>query len=183
MNEKYHANLCGIDEAGRGPWAGDMVIAGVVLSKDIDGLNDSKKLSAKKRELLFEQIKQNCAFHIVKKSSLQIDEKGLSLCLKEALQEIVSILKADKYIMDGNTNFSVDNVESLIKGDQKEASISAASILAKVTRDYDMCNLNTKYDKYQFQKHKGYGTALHKEMIKKYGLSDIHRHSYKINLN
>jgi ribonuclease HII len=175
-------NICGIDEAGRGPFAGPMVISGVLLYQNIDGLNDSKKLTQKKREDLYQKIIDNSEYKIVFKSSNEIDEKGLSLCIRESIEEIISIIKADRYIMDGNTNFGVIGVDSLIKGDEKEPSISAGSILAKVSRDRYMCNLNSTYDKYHFDKHKGYGTKLHKDMIRKYGLSAIHRKSYNIKL-
>jgi len=174
--------ICGIDEAGRGPWAGPMVVAGVVLHKNIQGVGDSKKISQKNREKLFEQIILNSDYKIVFKTSEQIDNLGLSLCLKQSIEEIKEHIKATRYIMDGNTNFGINGVEWLIKGDSKNINISSASILAKVSRDRYMCNLAQKYDRYQFNKHKGYGTSLHKQLLIKYGLSDIHRKSFNIKL-
>jgi ribonuclease HII len=103
-------NLCGIVEAGRGPFAGPMTIAGVVLKKDIQELNDSKKLTEKKREMLFDIIKNNSDYHIVFVSNKKIDNLGLTLCLKEAIQEIISNIKAKHYLMDGNSSFGIENL-------------------------------------------------------------------------
>jgi len=172
--------LCGIDEAGRGPLAGDLVMAGCILNSPVEGLNDSKKLSAKKRELLFEEIIKNSHFHIVKISPKSIDADGLSLCIKRGLEEIVKNMSGCEYLFDGNSNFGVSEIETMIKADGKIAEVSAASILAKVTHDRDILDVAKKYPEYQFEKHKGYGTALHIEMIKKYGYCEIHRKSYKL---
>ncbi len=172
--------LCGIDEAGRGPLAGDLVIAGCILYTKIDGLNDSKKLTEKKREALFELIIQDSEFHIVKFSPKSIDDDGISACLKRGLQEIMKNLKCEDYLFDGNTTFGVTGLETMVKADGKIAEVSAASILAKVTHDRDILKEAKKYPEYQFEKHKGYGTALHVEMIKKHGYCDIHRRSYKL---
>ena len=172
--------LCGIDEAGRGPIAGDLVIAGCILHTEIGGLNDSKKLSEKKREALYELIIQNSEFYVVKFSPKLIDDEGISACLKRGLQEIMQNLKCENYLFDGNTTFGVDGLETMIKADGKIAEVSAASILAKVTHDRDILKEAQKYPEYQFEKHKGYGTALHVEMIKEYGYCDIHRRSYKL---
>ncbi len=173
-------SLCGIDEAGRGPIAGDLVVAGCILLKDVDGLDDSKKLTPKKREKLFELIKQNSNYHIVKKSPKEIDTKGLSICIKESLEEIMEVLEADEYLFDGNSTFGVKNLKTMIKADSKVKEVSAASILAKVTRDRDMTELSKLYPDYNFAKHKGYITKEHIELIKKYGYCDIHRRSYKL---
>ncbi len=172
--------LCGIDEAGRGPLAGDLVIAGCILHVEIDGLNDSKKLTAKKREALYELIIQNSEYHIVRFSPKTIDEDGISLCLKNGLLEIMKTLTCRKYLFDGNTTFGVQNLETMVKADGKIAEVSAASILAKVTHDRDILLEAKKYPEYFFEKHKGYGTALHVEMIKEHGYCDIHRRSYKV---
>ena len=172
--------LCGIDEAGRGPIAGDLVMAGCILHQQIEGLNDSKKLTEKKRELLFTQIIQNASYHIVKFSPQMIDEKGLSYCLASGLKEIQKHLQADRFLFDGNTTFGVDGIETMVKADTKVSEVSAASILAKVSRDRDMIASAKKYPQYDFQSHKGYGTKKHKEMIQKYGYCDIHRKSYKL---
>jgi len=173
-------NLCGIDEAGRGPLAGDLVMAGCILEKEIEGLNDSKKLTAKKREILFEQIIVNSKYHIVKFSALEIDELGISACLKEGLTQIMKNMPTDNFLFDGNTTFGISNLATMIKADGKVAQVSAASILAKVTHDRDILEVAKKYPVYQFEKHKGYGTKLHIEMIKKYGYSPVHRKTYKI---
>lgn len=173
-------NLCGIDEAGRGPIAGDLVIAGCVLHSNIDGLNDSKKLTEKKREILFEKIIKNSTFHIVKFSPKQIDEDGISKCLASGLREIMTSIECEEFLFDGNSSFGVQNLSTMIKADGKIVEVSAASILAKVTHDRDILKEAKKYPLYQFEKHKGYGTKLHIEMIKKYGYCDIHRRSYKI---
>ena len=172
--------LCGIDEAGRGPIAGDLVIAGCILHADIDGLNDSKKLTEKKREFLYEKIICNATYHIVKFSPSQIDTDGISQCLAAGLREIMENLKTTEYLFDGNTTFGVKGLNTMIKADGKVPQVSAASILAKVTHDRDILLESKKYPEYHFEKHKGYGTALHIEMIKKHGYCAIHRKSYKL---
>lgn len=172
--------LCGIDEAGRGPIAGDLVMAGCILTSDVDGLNDSKKLTEKKREALYEIIVKNSNYHIVKFSPKQIDDDGISTCLKRGLEEIMKNLKSDEYLFDGNTTFGVKGLNTMVKADGKVPEVSAASILAKVTHDRDILEEAKKYPQYEFEKHKGYGTARHVEMIKKYGYCKIHRRSYKL---
>ena len=172
--------ICGIDEVGRGPIAGPLVMAGVILKEEIDGLRDSKKLTEKKREQLFEEIKQKSIYKIVEVDNKTIDEKGLSFAIKFCLETIVNSLEADKYIFDGNSKFGVDILETMIKGDDKVAEISAGSILAKVTRDRFMKQMSKQYPEYGFEKHKGYITKLHIEKIKEYGYCDIHRKSYKL---
>jgi len=172
--------LCGIDEAGRGPLAGDLVMAGCILHNSIEGLNDSKKLTAKKREFLYEKIIPNASYHIVKFSAQDIDHDGISACLKKGLMEIMNMLQADEYLFDGNQAYGVKNLTTMIKADGKIPEVSAASILAKVTHDRDILQQAKKYPEYQFEKHKGYGTKLHIEMIKKYGYCPIHRKSYKV---
>ena len=172
--------LCGIDEAGRGPIAGDLVMAGCILNSEVAGLNDSKKLTEKKREALFEEIIKNATYHIVKFSAQDIDKNGISPCLKKGLEEIMANMPTDNFLFDGNTTFGVKGLETMVKADGKVAEVSAASILAKVTHDRDILKVAKKYPEYQFEKHKGYGTALHVEMIKKYGYCDIHRRSYKL---
>lgn len=175
------SRLCGIDEAGRGPIAGDLVMAGCILNENIKGLNDSKKLTEKKREALYEQIiSSNAQYHIVKFSAQEIDKNGISQCLKRGLEKIIENLEADEYLFDGNTTFGVKNLTTMIKADGKVAEVSAASILAKVTHDRDILKEAVKYPEYRFEKHKGYGTKLHIEMIKKHGYCDIHRRSYKL---
>lgn len=174
--------LCGIDEAGRGPIAGPLVVAGVILKNEIKGLNDSKVLSEKKREKLFLEVKENSFYHIVFTSAKTIDEKGLSLCLKNSIKEIMQNLEkhCDKFLMDGNTSFGIKILEHKIKADATVPEVSAASILAKVSRDRYMCEIASDYSNYDFQKHKGYGTKAHVEKIKEYGRSQEHRFSFKL---
>lgn len=174
--------LCGIDEAGRGPLAGPLVVAGVVLKEEIVGLNDSKVLSEKKRENLFSKIKEKSYYHIVFTSAKSIDELGLSACLKNSIIEIMNHLKndCDEFLMDGNTTFAIENLNCKIKADATVPQVSAASILAKVSRDRYMCNISEKYSNYNFSKHKGYGTKAHVDAIKKFGRSDEHRFSFKL---
>ena len=175
-------NLCGIDEAGRGPLAGPLVVAGVILLEDIVGLNDSKVLSEKKREKLFDEIKEKSKYHIVFSDAKLIDEKGISFCLKSSILEIIENLKefSNSFLMDGNTNFGIQILQKEIKADAKYAQVSAASILAKVSRDRFMDEISPLYPKYDFHKHKGYGTKAHIEAIKEFGRSDIHRFSFKL---
>ncbi len=175
-----NSTLCGIDEAGRGPLAGDLVMAGCILHVNVDGLNDSKKLTPKKREELYEKIILSSTYHIVKFSASLIDEIGISKCLKSGLEEILQNIKATNYLFDGNTNFGVKGLETLIKADATIPEVSAASILAKVAHDRDMMELDKLYPQYKFASHKGYGTALHVEMIKLHGYSPVHRRTYKI---
>jgi len=181
--------ICGIDEAGRGPIAGPLVMAGCKFKMEngkwkienyLSELNDSKKLTAKKREELFEIIKENSTYHIVFVDNKTIDQKGLSFAINFGLKEIISKIKAEKYLFDGNSNFGVKEIETIIKGDAKIKEISAASILAKVSRDKFMQEIADKYPMYNFKKHKGYITKEHIEEIKKHGFSDIHRKSYKL---
>lgn len=172
--------LCGIDEAGRGPLAGPLVVAGAIITKKIKGLNDSKKLSEKKREELFEQIKANTIHHIVFTDNKTLDNIGISAALKRSIKEIMEQINADRYLMDGNTSFGIQNLEHLIKADASIEEVSAASILAKVSRDRYMYEISHKYPEYKFDKHKGYGTKAHIELIEKYGYSDLHRTSFKI---
>ena len=180
MRENYLENLCGIDEAGRGPFAGPMVVAGVILKNDIEELNDSKKLSEKKREKLFDIIRENSEYHIVFTTNKQIDELGLSLCLQNSIKEIMDNLNAQQYLMDGNTTFAIVNLESLIKADAHIKEVSAASILAKVSRDRYMCEVASTYPEYSFEKHKGYGTQAHIDAIIDYGYSPLHRQTFNI---
>ncbi len=175
-------NLCGIDEAGRGPLAGPLVVAGVILEKEILGLNDSKVLSEKKREKLFDEIKEKSKYHIVFKSAKEIDDFGISFCLKSSILEIMEQLQefSDNFLMDGNTNFGIENLQKEIKADAKYKEVSAASILAKVSRDRFMDEISPLYANYNFHKHKGYGTKAHIEAIRKFGRSDIHRFSFRL---
>ena len=182
--EGYHI-VCGIDEAGRGPLAGPVCAACVVLpeGKVIEGVNDSKKLSEKKREALFDVI---CAealdYGIAFASEKEIDEinilQATFLAMRRAVENL-KIVQPDIALIDGNKTPGLAIAERcVIKGDAKSASIAAASILAKVTRDRYMLEMAQQYPQYQFEKHKGYGTKLHYQMIEEYGVSDIHRRSF-----
>ena len=173
-------HLCGIDEAGRGPIAGPLVMAGVVLKNSIEGLNDSKKLTEKKREKLYDLIIENSIYHIVSFEAETIDKLGISACLISGLKEIMQKVPSNEYLFDGNTTFGISGLRCQVKADLNIAEVSAASILAKVTRDHYMIELSKKYPEYGFEKHKGYGTKGHIDAIVKNGLSPVHRKSFKI---
>ena len=173
-------NLCGIDEAGRGPLAGSLVIAGVVLEKEIEGLMDSKKLTPKKREVLYEQIVKHSNYHIVSFSASDVDELGISQCLQNGLLSIQDHFGEIEYLFDGNCTFGVSNIETMVKADTKIAQVSASSILAKVTHDREIIEFAKLYPEYGFEKHKGYGTKAHIEAILKYGRCPIHRKTFKV---
>lgn len=186
-NEKYNEGykiICGVDEAGRGPLAGPVYAAAVVLEKGqtIEGVNDSKKLSEKKRELLFDKIINECKdYSIGTASEKEIDELNILQATFLAMKRAVDGLsiKPDCALVDGNQIPNLDcDVTTVVKGDAKSESIAAASILAKVSRDRYMLEMAEKYPQYGFEKHKGYGTKLHYEMIEKYGICDIHRKSF-----
>lgn len=174
--------LCGIDEAGRGPLAGPLVVAGCIINKPIKGLNDSKVLSEKKREALFDEIKEKCSHHIVFSSAKEIDEKGISTCLKNSIKEIMQNLQqdADEFLMDGNTSFGITTLQHKIKADATVQEVSAASVLAKVSRDRLMVEISSQYPQYNFHKHKGYGTKAHVEAIKEHGRCELHRKSFRL---
>ena len=176
--------ICGIDEAGRGPLAGDVYAAAVILPEgiEIDGLDDSKKLSEKKREELFEIICERAeAYNIASASVEEIDRVNILqatfLAMRRALDGLS--IRPDFALVDGNRDplLSVPSVQ-IVKGDSLSKSISAASILAKVSRDRYMKELAVKYPQYGFEKHKGYGTKLHYERLREYGISDVHRKTF-----
>lgn len=172
--------LCGIDEAGRGPIAGPLVMAGVILTKKIAGLNDSKKLSEKKREALFPLILAHSHYHIVSFSALEIDTLGISHCLSQGLKSIMQALESEDFLFDGNTTFGVSGLRTLVKADEEIPEVSAASILAKVSRDTEMVKFAKTFPHYGFETHKGYGTAEHIKAIKQHGYCDIHRRSFRL---
>jgi ribonuclease HII len=172
--------LCGIDEAGRGPLAGPLTIAGVILHREIVGLNDSKKLSEKKREQLFDEIIKHSIYHIARFSAEQIDTLGLSKCLAAGLREIMEAIGEADYLYDGNSKFGVSGIRTMVKADATIPEVSAASILAKVTRDREMDALAPLYPQYGFEGHKGYGSKKHIEAIRQYGYCEIHRQSFKL---
>jgi len=173
-------SLCGIDEAGRGCLAGSLVIAGVVLTSKIEGLMDSKKLSEKKRESLFPRILENAKYHIVSFSAQEVDRLGISKCLQQGLLRIQEHIQDVEYLFDGNTTFGVPNIITMVKADDKIPEVSAASILAKVTRDREIIGFSKEYPHYRFDKHKGYGTKLHIESLLQYGRCPIHRKTFRI---
>ena len=178
--------ICGIDEAGRGPLAGPVYAAAVILPDgcEIEGLNDSKKLTEKKREALFDVVKQKALYWgIGSADEKEIDEinilQATFLAMRRAVENMG--IKPDLALVDGNHKPHIaDGIEevTVIKGDAKSMSIAAASILAKVSRDRFMLEIAEKYPEYEFPKHKGYGTKLHYEKIAEYGISDIHRKSF-----
>ena len=173
--------VCGIDEAGRGPLCGPVCAAAVILPMDFlpEGINDSKKLSEKKREALFDLITDNAVAYAVKMvSAAEIDEINILQATFKAMRECVAELdpSPDYALIDGNRSPKLSIPEQLIvKGDAKSVSIAAASILAKVSRDRYMYDLDRRYPEYCFSKHKGYGTKLHYEMLEKYGPCPEHR--------
>jgi ribonuclease HII len=170
--------LCGIDEAGRGPLAGYLVVAGVILTTPVLGLNDSKKLSVAKRDKLCEQIILHNHYHFVVTSPQDIDSKGLSACLKASLESIIDNLNADKYLFDGSCTFGAKNIETMVKADASVPEVMAASIVAKTIRDRLTLEDAKEYAQYNFASHKGYGTAKHIEEIKMHGLTPMHRKSF-----
>ena len=180
--------ICGVDEAGRGPLAGPVCAAAVILPGGavILGLDDSKKLTEKKREALYDVIKETAvSYGIAFASEKEIDEMNILNATFLAMNRAVEKLgvKPDLALIDGNQKPHTGiNEVTVIKGDGKSMSIAAASVLAKVTRDRYMLELDKKYPQYEFRKHKGYGTKLHYEKILEYGISDVHRKTFLKNL-
>ena len=182
--------IAGVDEVGRGPLVGDVVTAAVILDPEnpIEGLMDSKKLSEKKRQLFFEQIKEKAiAWSIGRASPEEIDTLNILHATMLAMQRAVQGLNVipDYVLVDGNRTptFGHENgiieSQSVVKGDDRVAEISAASILAKVVRDDEMIALDKEYPQYGFAQHKGYPTKLHLEKIAQYGVLDSYRKSFK----
>ena len=186
---KGYKAVCGVDEAGRGPLAGPVCAAAVILPEGviIDGVNDSKKLSEKKREALFDVIReQSLAYSIAYAAVDEIEEINIlnatMLAMKRAVEGLS--VKADYAMIDGNRlpKLAIDS-ECIVKGDAKSMSIACASILAKVSRDRLLYKYAEEYPMYGFDKHKGYGTAAHREAILKYGPCPYHRKSFLKKLN
>lgn len=185
LREKGFAAVCGIDEAGCGPLAGPVYAAAVILNPDdpIEGLNDSKKLTEKKREALYPQIKERAlAWAIASATAQEIDEINILQARLLAMRRAVEMLsiKPDQALVDGNRDPDIPDVPSLliVGGDGKSASIAAASILAKVTRDHAMLELDKQYPQYLFAKHKGYPTKLHVEKLLEHGACPEHRQTF-----
>ena len=188
LHKKGFEQICGIDEAGRGPLAGPVVVAGVIMPKDsfIEGVNDSKKVSEKKRELLYDKILDEAiSYSVAIIGQDVIDEINILNATKKGVTSVVEGLdvKPNLIVIDALEHIDTKGIpyESIIKGDAKCYSIAAASIVAKVTRDRIMRQWDEIYPQYGFAKHKGYGTAAHISAIKEYGLCPIHRRSYTKN--
>ena len=174
----------GVDEVGRGPLAGPVVCAAVILPEncEIIGIDDSKKLSEKKRNLLFDEIKkQAISYNIEFVSEKEIDELNILNATKKCMEKAINNLpiKPDIMLVDAVTGLNLNcESKSIIKGDSLSYSIGAASILAKVTRDRYMEELDSKYPQYGFKMHKGYGTKLHMDKLREIGPCEIHRRSF-----
>jgi ribonuclease HII len=187
MDENPIAKLvAGVDEAGRGPLAGSVVAAAVILDEDfpIEGLTDSKKLSGSRRTALEQQIKQRAkAWAIAESSQLEIDEINILqaslLAMKRAVLGLD--LKPGQVLIDGNRLPQLDGYQMLaiVRGDLLQPCISAASILAKQYRDRQMLELDQIYPQYQFARHKGYPTELHRQLLQEHGVSPVHRRSFR----
>ena len=186
-NKRYsegYTAVCGCDEAGRGPLCGPVVAAAVILPRDavIEGLDDSKKLTEKKREKLFDIIKETAiAYAIAEATPEEIDEINILNASMLAMKRAVELLpiKADFALIDGNHSRGFDiPTEAVVKGDSKSYSIAAASILAKVTRDRGCAELDRQFPLYGIAKHKGYPTKEHMDAVRQHGPSPIHRRSF-----
>jgi ribonuclease HII len=187
--ESGYKYICGVDEAGRGPLAGPVCAAAVILKEDtvIEGLNDSKKISEKKREALFDVIKENAVAYCIAYGTVEEIEtvnilEATFLAMNRAIEGLQ--IPADFALVDGNRAPKGIKIpcDTVVKGDSKSCSIAAASILAKVTRDRLMLEFDEKYPEYNFKKHKGYGTKEHTDLILEYGPCEIHRLSFLKNL-
>lgn len=181
--------ICGVDEAGRGPLAGPVCAAAVILPEglEIEGLNDSKKLTEKKREAIYDVIIEKAVDYCVAFGSLEEIEtfnilEATFLAMNRAIEGLT--VKPDFALIDGNRTPRGIRIpcQTLVKGDSKSCSIAAASVLAKVTRDRLMLEYDNKYPEYDFKKHKGYGTKEHTELIKENGPCEIHRKSFLKNI-
>lgn len=184
--EKYYQAgydyIIGLDEAGRGPMAGELVVAGVVFPKGFydERINDSKQLSAKKREVLYDLIIENALYYDIEIISVaDVDRLNVYQASKQGMEKCLELLKKEKMfaLTDAMPIYYPDHL-SIIKGDAKSISIAGASILAKVTRDRLMEAYALEYPEYGFEKHKGYVTKAHKEALGKYGVCPIHRKSF-----
>ena len=188
LHNKGIKYICGIDEAGRGPLAGPVCVASVIMPEDsmIEGVNDSKKVSEKKRELLYDKIiEEAISYSVAIISEKEIDEINILNATKKGLTKSMEGLNVKPELILVDALDKIDTLgipyKSIIKGDALAYSISAASILAKVTRDRIMRQMDEIYPEYGFAGHKGYGTAKHIAAIKEFGLCDIHRRSFTKN--
>lgn len=184
LYDEGYEYICGVDEAGRGPLCGPVVAAAVILPKHgcIEGVNDSKKISEKKREKLYDDIMKGAIAVGIGISDVDVIEKvnilnATKIAMKKAVESLS--IKPDYVLIDGNQKIDIDILqETVVSGDAKSESIASASIIAKVTRDRMLRKFDEMYPEYGFAKHKGYGTKAHIEAIKKYGLTPIHRKSF-----
>jgi ribonuclease HII len=189
LNGEKNNVVCGLDEAGRGPWAGPVVACALVLKNEprIKGLKDSKQLSKEKRELAYKRLQKCSYFGVGIATHKEIDELGLIKAANHAFVRAITNLqkkhpeiKPDILLIDGRDKFIFPiKHKSIIKGDEKIKIIACASIIAKVERDKIMCEYAGLYPDYGFEKHKGYGTSQHQQAISRHGICDIHRKSYK----
>ncbi|BCX80224.1 ribonuclease HII [Campylobacter sp. 19-13652] len=177
--QELDLNICGIDEAGRGALAGPLVVAGCVLLDDIEWIDDSKKLSAKKREALENQIKAHSKYLIIYFSNQDIDSFGISRCMRLALSAFKSYFRDYDLVFDGKADYA-SGIRTIIQADGKIKQVAAASILAKVTRDRLMILYDKIYPQYDYAKHKGYGTKEHISLIKQHGYGELGRKSFVI---
>lgn len=190
LNEQGYQAVCGVDEAGRGPLCGSVVAAACILPHDVDlpNLNDSKKLTPKKRDVLFDLIQEKAiAWGIAEATVEEIDELNILeatlLAMRRAIESLHTpegeLIVADYALIDGNIDrYFPIHAKAVVKGDATSMSIAAASILAKVTRDRMCLEMDAAYPQYGIAKHKGYGTKLHMDALRKYGASPIHRKKF-----
>ena len=184
FDKSYERIIIGVDEAGRGPLAGPVVAAAVIIDKYLDEfelINDSKKLSEKKREKLFDTILENCKVGVGIATVEEIDSLNILNANFLAMRRALEDLEEEGFVLvDGNHLIREyqGEQEFVIKGDGKSISIAAASIIAKVTRDKIMEKVSEEYPQYEFSKHKGYGTKVHREKILEFGPSPVHRKSF-----
>ena len=184
LYDEGYEYICGVDEAGRGPLCGPVVASAAILPKHgcIEGVNDSKKISEKKREKLYDDIMKGAIAVGIGISDVDVIEKvnilnATKIAMKKAIESLS--IKPDYVLIDGNQKIDIDILqETVVSGDAKSESIASASIIAKVTRDRMLRKFDEMYPEYGFAKHKGYGTKAHIEAIKKYGLTPIHRKSF-----
>ena len=187
FDETYEGTVLGVDEAGRGPLAGAVVAGAVIIPEyfsELDEINDSKKLTEKKREKLFEIIMEKCIVGIGISDEKEIDEINILnatfSAMRKAISQVSGKAKFDVVLVDGNHKIKgyMGKQEEVIKGDAKSLSIAAASIVAKVTRDRMMLEVDKEFPEYNFAKHKGYGTKLHREILLEKGPCKYHRKSF-----
>ena len=187
FDARYNKIVVGVDEAGRGPLAGPVVAGAVIVIQDfpeLQEINDSKKLTEKKRERLFEAIEKNCIVGIGIASEKEIDEMNILnatfLAMRRAISQVAEKSAFDIVLVDGNHLIREydDEQECIVKGDGKSLAIATASIVAKVTRDRILCEMAKEFPEYEFEKHKGYGTKKHREILLEKGACKYHRKTF-----